>query len=341
MAKLDARRLQAFLADPGAARLVLIFGEDGGLVRERGEALSRAVAGDDPFRLVDIPREVAAKDAGLLAAEAATPALTGGRRLVRVRDATDGLANAAKAVLAGQGPGIVLLEAGALDGRKGLRAAMEKAGPEAAVIACYVEMGAALESSISGFLRDFGVSAEPAALAWMAGRLSEDRLVMRRECEKLALYVGAGGRVTEEDAVASLSEGSALDLDAALLAATEGDAPRADAALDAAFAEGAAAVQVVRAALRHVQRLEVAAAAVARGASAKDAVEGLRPPVFFKTRPAFERALRLWRPDTLAAAGAALLGAERLTKTTGMPDATVARAAVMGLAREAVRAKRG
>lgn len=341
MAKLDARRIPAFLADPGAARLVLIFGEDTGLVRERGDVLTRAIAGDDPFRLVEIPRDVAAKDVSLLAAEAATPALTGGRRLVRVRDATDGLANAAKAVLAGTGPGIVLLEGGSLDGRKGLRAALEKAGPEAAVIACYTETGAALEASIIGVLREFDVSAEPGAVAWMAQRLGEDRLIMRRECEKIALYVGAGGRVSEEDALASLSEGSTLDLDAALLAATEGDAPRADRALDAAFAEGAAAVQVVRGALRHVQRLEAAALAVSRGASPKDALDGLRPPVFFKSRPAFERALRLWRPETLAAAGTALLEAERATKTTGMPDVAVARAAVMGLAREAVRAKRG
>ena len=341
MAKLDARRIQAFLADPGAARLVLLFGEDTGLVRERGDVLTRAVAGDDPFRLVELPREAAAKDATLLAAEAATPALTGGRRLVRVRDATDGLANAAKAVLAGPGPGVVLLEAGSLDGRKGLRAALEKAGPEAAVIACYAETGAALESSIIAVLREYGVTAEPGAVAWMAQRLGEDRLIMRRECEKVALFVGAGGRVGEDDAVASLSEGSSLDLDAALLAATEGDAPRADRALDAAFVEGAAAVQVVRLAMRHVQRLEAAALAVARGASAKGALDGLRPPVFFKSRPSFERALRLWRPETLAAAGAALLEAERATKTTGMPDVAVARAAVMGLAREAVRAKRG
>jgi DNA polymerase-3 subunit delta len=340
VAKLDARRIQAFLADPGAARVVLLFGEDTGLVRERGDALTRAIVGDDPFRLVEIPREVAAKDASLLAAEAATPALTGGRRLVRVRDATDGLANAAKAVLAGAGPGVVLLEGGSLDGRKGLRAALEKAGPEAAVIACYAETGAALEASITAVLREYGVTAEPGAIAWMAQRLGEDRLIMRRECEKMALFVGAGGRVSEEDALASLSEGSALDLDAALLAATEGDAPRADRALDAAFAEGAAAVQVVRLAMRHVQRLEIAAMAVARGAAPKDALDGLRPPVFFKSRPSFERALRLWRPESLAAAGAALLEAERATKTTGMPDVAVARAAVMGLAREAVRAKR-
>ena len=51
--KLDARRLAGFLRDPGACRIVLLHGEDVGLIRERAEALTRAVAGglDDPFRV--------------------------------------------------------------------------------------------------------------------------------------------------------------------------------------------------------------------------------------------------------------------------------------------------
>jgi DNA polymerase-3 subunit delta len=91
----------------------------------------------------------------------------------------------------------------------------------------------------------------------------------------------------------------------------------------------------VRAALRHVQRLQLAALAVAGGATASAAVEGLRPPVFFRHKPAFERALRLWRPEALEAAGTALLEAERRTKTTGIPAEVIARNAVTGLARQA------
>jgi DNA polymerase-3 subunit delta len=69
----------------------------------------------------------------------------------------------------------------------------------------------------------------------------------------------------------------------------------ADKALDTAFAEGANAVQVVRAALRHVQRLHLAALAVAAGAAPAGALEALRPPVFFRHKPAMERALRRGR----------------------------------------------
>jgi DNA polymerase-3 subunit delta len=75
--------------------------------------------------------------------------------------------------------------------------------------------------------------------------------------------------------------------------------------------------------------------AVAGGAAPGAALDGLRPPVFFRHKPAFERALRGWRPDALEAAGSALLDAERRTKTTGLPSAAVAREAVMSLARRA------
>ncbi|HYF09225.1 MAG TPA: DNA polymerase III subunit delta [Acetobacteraceae bacterium] len=338
--KIEARRIAGFLADPGAVRVVLIHGEDAGLVRERAEALTAAVTAGDPFRLVEIPREQAAKDAGVLAAEAATAALTGGRRLVRVQNATDSLAGAAKEALAGPGPGLVLIEAGELQAKGGLRKLLE-AAEAAGVIACYAERGAELAGSIGRSLREMGVIAEPAAVEWLAARLGEDRLVMRRELEKLALYVGPGGRVTEEDAMASLAEGSALDLESALSAAVAGDVALADRALEAAMAEGAHAVQIVRGALRHVQRLHQAAVAVAGGAPVKAAVDGMRPPVFFKVRPAFERALSLWSLPALEQAGAALLEAERRTKTTGLPDETIARSAVLALAREAVRARRG
>ena len=338
--KLDARRIAGFIADPGEVRVVLIHGEDSGLVRERAEALIAAVGQGDPFRIVEIPRDVAQKNAATLASEAATQAMTGGRRIVCVRNAGDAMANAAKEALAGPGPGIVLIEAGELKTTGGLRKALENA-EAAAVIACYPERGAELAGSITRALRELGVTAEPAAVEWLAGRLGEDRLVMRRELEKLALYVGPGGRVAEEDALASIAEGSSLDLETALSSAVAGDVVLADRALEAALAEGAASVQIVRGAMRHIQRLHQAAAAITAGASTKAAVDGLRPPVFFKLRPAFERALGLWSLPALEAAGQALLEAERRTKTTGMPDETIARSAVMALAREAVRARRG
>jgi DNA polymerase-3 subunit delta len=329
--KLEPRRIAAFLADPGPTRAVLLFGEDAGLVRERAEALLRAVLGgamDDPFRLAELNREEAARP-GALAGEAAALALTGGRRVVRLRDATDTHATALKEALATPGEALIILEAGELTARGKLRALAE-AAPEVATIACWRERGEELSATIGRLLREQGVQADGPALDFLAARLGEDRMLLRRAVEVLALYVGAGGRVDEEAAAACVAEGASLDLDEALMAATSGDVRAADAALDAAFAEGANPVMVVRAALRHVQRLHEAAVA---GGDANV----LRPPVFFRHKPAFDRALRLWSSASLEAAGAALLEAEKRTKTTAFrhADAALARAAIAALARQA------
>ena len=83
--KLDPRRVPAFLRDPGTCRVVLLYGDDSGLIRDRAEALVRMVAGtlDDPFRVVELARDELAR----LPEEAASLSLTGGRRVVRVREA--------------------------------------------------------------------------------------------------------------------------------------------------------------------------------------------------------------------------------------------------------------
>jgi DNA polymerase-3 subunit delta len=331
MAKLDARRAAGVLAAPDGFRAVLLHGDDAGLVRERAEALLHAVLGgaqQDPFRLTDLTREEAARS-GVLAGEASALSLTGGRRVVRLREATDAHAAGLKDALAAPGDALLVLEGGELPARSKLRALAE-AAPEVAVIACWRERGEELAGTISRMLREQGVQAEPNALAWLAARLGEDRMLLRRTVEMLALYAGQGGRIDEEAAMACLAEGASLDLDEALMAATVGDTATADRAMDAAFAEGASPVMVVRATLRHLQRLHEAA--VAGGDAGV-----LRPPVFFRHKANFDRALRLWSVAALEAQGAALLEAERRTKTTAYRDADVAlaRAAVAAIARQA------
>ncbi|MDW8315085.1 MAG: DNA polymerase III subunit delta [Rhodovarius sp.] len=339
MARLDPRRLPAFLADPGEVRVVLFHGDDAGLARERADQLTRAVSGGDELAVVEIPRE-AARETGLLAAEAAMLPLLGGRRVVRVREASDAFAAAAEAALAGPGPGIVVMEAPDLPARSRLRALLE-AAPQAMVIACWRERGAELAASIRRILEELGVSAEPAAVEWLAEQLGEDRQRLRRELEKLALFVGPGGRASAEDVLAAVAGGNSWSLEEALAAAFLGDVAGADRALEAAFSSGAQAVTALRAALRHTQRLLEAAMEVAQGASPRAAVEALRPPVFFRARPAMERALAIWRVPALEALGAGLYEAERRAKSSGVPDVALARQALLAIAQRAAAGRGG
>jgi len=336
--KLDARGVGAFLRDPGACRVVLLYGDDTGLIRERAQGLIRLVAGslDDPFRVADLARE----DIARLPEEAASLSLIGGRRAVRVRDATDAATEPVKAVLAGPAPALVVLESPGLPARSRLRTLVEAAA-DGAAIGCYPDEGRSLTETIRTTLTEAGVTVEPEALAWLGGQLGADRAATRQELTKLALYAGPGGRVDLAAAMASIGDMAGLSLDDALFAATAGEVARADRALELAMAEGGNPVGVLRATLMHLQRLHRARLAVDAGQTPAEAARAARPPVFFRRVDAFARALGRWPEPALRAAMTAVAAAERDCKRTGAPDQMLCRHTVLTLARQAAARARG
>ena len=331
--KLAPARVEAFLRDPGPCRVVLLYGDDAGLIRDRAVALVRSVAGslDDPFLVVELTRDEIAR----LPDEAASLSLTGGRRVVRVRDVTDAAVAQIRTVLKSNAPGLVVLEGAGLGTRSRLRTELD-AAPDGTAIGCYPEEGHALEASIRETLKQAGVTIDPDAVSWLAGQLGADRAATRGELEKLALYAGLRGRVDLDAAMACTGDLSGLSLDDALFAATAGDVPTTDRALELAIAEGAAPVQVLRAGVMHLQRLQRARMAMDEsGLSAGDASKTLRPPLFYRRVAAFNRALGLWSGAGVSAAINGLVEAERGCKRTGWPDQTLCRNAVLVVARRA------
>ncbi len=340
--KLDARRLPGFLRDPGPARAVLLHGDDEGMVRHRAGQLTQAVVGarDDPFRVAWLSRE----DHGRLAEEASAISMMGGRRVIRVRDAGDGLTAAVKAVLDAPGDSLVVLEAGALPGRSKLRALLEAAANGAA-LACYPEDGKALRDAIEGGLQQAGLRLDADAMEWLLDHVGADRGATRGEVEKLVLYAGgdasARGETVSLDAVrACVGDQAAVSFDDAVFAATLGDVALADRSLERTLAEGMAPVAVVRGVLGHLTRLHMARGHMAAGMAAGDAVRALRPPVFFKRVADFTQSVQAWDAGRLGQAMTEARRVELACKQTGAPDALLVRRLVAGLARQAAAGRR-
>lgn len=335
--KIDARRIEAFLRDPQPCRIVLLHGDDEGLIREHAATLVRNVAGslDDAFRVSEVDRDGFSR----LPDEVAAMSLTGGRRVVRVREATDGATASVQKVLAGVGPGLLVLEGSGLTSKSKLKTLLDRSD-QAGVIACYPMDARAISAMARDTLGQDGIRIDADALGWLAGQLGADRGITRGEIEKLALFAGPGVTVDIDAARACIGDLSGLSLEDALFAATDGDIPAADRALELALAEGASPVGVVRSALMHVQRLARARLVVDGGASAEEAVKALRPPVFFRREPVFVRTVRNWSTASLAQASTRLWNAERACKRSGSPAEALCRNAVVGLAQRGAAARR-
>jgi len=341
--KLTGARIAAFLRKPDpAVRAVLLYGSDGGQVIERARGLLRLVVDDlnDPFRVAELRGTDLVGDPARLADEVAALALTGGRRVVYVREAGDAVGALFDSFFADDPPGdaFVVVEAGALGPRSSLRVAFEEA-ERGAAIGCYGDEGEALEDIVVETLKARGVRAEPDALAFLVDHLGSDRLVTRGELEKLALYAAGKKEVTLADAMAVVGDSALLGLDDVIFGAAEGDHAATDRALARLYLEGVSPVTVLRAAARHLMRLQLVAAYMAEGGSAGQAVARLRPPVMFKLRDRLIAQAGRWTPERLTAALELVGEAELQCKTTGLPDQAICSRALMAVA-NAARARR-
>jgi DNA polymerase-3 subunit delta len=338
--RLAPSRIAAFLQRPDPEiRAVLLYGPDEGLVRERAESVARSVCPDlkDPFRVADLTAAGLAADPARLADEAAQLSLVGGRRVVRVRGAGDPLVKLFSGFLASTpGDALVVAEAGELPSRSALRRAFEAAA-SAVAIGCYPDTPRELAAVIRETLASHRVSASRDAGQFLVEHLGGDRLLTRSELEKLALYAGNGGRVELEDARLSVSDTAALELDDAIIAAAEGHPVRVERVLGRVLQQGESPVSIIRALLRHLHRLHVLTAHLARGASIDEVLRTARPPIFFKQEDSFRRQLGLWTEARLRRQLDRIAKAELNMKTTGYPAETICREAMLALAQAAAK----
>jgi DNA polymerase-3 subunit delta len=333
----DAERTIA--RPPEGLVAALVFGPDQGLVRERAEKLAKTVVPDlaDPFRVTDLDEATLSSDPARLADEAAAFSMLGGRRVVRVRGAGNGLAKLFEAFLEDpKGDALVVVEAGDLAKSASLRSVFEEAD-NAAAIACYADSARDIADVVRETLKADNLTITADALDEAVAVLGSDRGVTRREIEKLALYAHGQGRVTIEDVRAVVGDESEARTEEVCDAAGEGDMARLDRALERLWITGMSPIAVVRTSLSHFQRLALVKSQAASG-GAEQAMRRLRPPVHFKREASFKAQLQRWNEQTLNDTLDLLLDTEALCKTTAIPaEAATARALFQIAARARMR----
>ena len=202
-------------APPQHLRACLLYGPDGGLVRERATTICRQRVDDlsDPFRVSPLSAPVLAESPGNLADEAAMLSLTGETRVVRADGVGDSSLEAVENLLSRpESSTLVVLEAGDLAPRSKLRKLFE-AATDAAAVPCYADDAATLEAVIRDTTQEAGLTVTADAVAFLCNRLGMDRKVTRSELEKLVLYAHDTGTITLDDAARCCGDNAILTLD--------------------------------------------------------------------------------------------------------------------------------
>jgi DNA polymerase-3 subunit delta len=302
MTAIKAADVERFVAKPDPSQpIVLVFGPDAGLVRERVDALVKASVDDpnDPFSFVRIEGEDLAANPSRLVEEAHTVPLFGGRRAVLVRAGSRNIVTAVEtAINAPSAECRVIIEAGDLRKTAPLRTLCEKA-KVAAVLPCYADGARDLDRLIDEEMRASDLTIAPDARAALLALVGGDRLASRNEIRKLALYCKGQGNIELADVMAVVADASALALDGVIDAAFAGETAKVETEFGKARMSGSSPAAIISAAIRQVANLHKMKLAVEGGDSIEWAMKRGAPPVHFTREKPVGMALRGWQPARL------------------------------------------
>jgi DNA polymerase-3 subunit delta len=304
MVAIKNRDADAFVARPSAAQpIVLLYGPDAGLVRERAEKIIGSSVDDvnDPFALVRLEGDALASEPSRLVEEAMTIPMFGGRRAIRVRAGSRNFASGVETLGEIQLKDCrIVIEAGELRPESPLRKICERA-KTAVAIACYPDTERDLAKLIDDEMKAAGLRIAPDARAGLMTLLGGDRQASRNELKKLALYAHGADEVTLEHVMAVVSDASDLKLDPIVDGAFAGQSAVVETEFAKAMIAGTYPGMIISAAQRQAALLHKASLAVAEGTPASAVVESGFPRLHFSRKSSVETALRNFSTARLAA----------------------------------------
>ena len=336
--KLTWKQIEPFIKSPDKkARVVLIYGPDDGLMRERAKSIGKTIVEDleDPFNVITLTTEQLAEDPARLNDEANAMSMMGRSRLIRIQGGADKLTTTIKAYLEDPSPeNLVIVEAGELGTRSSLRQLCEKS-KNAAALPCYIEDERGMANLIRSSLSDAGFRIDADAIHYFGAAIQGDRARARNEIEKLITYMGADkserNLISLQDVTASCGEAGSTNLDDLVYAVAGANPKLAMNTYHKLLGEGVAHIVILRSLQNHFHRLHYTQSIIQQGKSTEEAVKSLQPPIFFKVAPAFKSHLSKWKGKKLDAVMMKLYELETQTKKTETPVETLCAQAILSL----------
>lgn len=339
MAAKKAHEVDAFLRRPDMGYAVyLVYGPNAGLVNERAGQIARSAVPDpaDPFQLIRMDGDEIASDPLRLADEANTIGLFGGKRAIWLRAGSRNIAPVVQPVLASPPQdAVIVVEAGDLQGKNPLRVAVEAARSGMA-LPCFADEIRDLANMLDVALRDAKLGIAADAREALLEQLSGDRLLNRRELEKLATYATGQGSITLQDVEAVMADAKSAALDTVVDAVFLGQVDVLDRNLARLFAEGEDASMTIGGVLRHAITLHRARLALDKGQSPEAVERAAR--IFYKRKGAFQTQTSRWSATALESVIGGLREAQAQARRNGLMAETLASRVFLTIALRVARA---
>ena len=317
--KIAPRDIGALLSQPEPKyRAYLFYGHDDGLVRERARTIALHFTDqlDDPFSVSNLSsQDVSADKACLPDSLNALPAL-GGLRLVMLSGIGSEMTEAIKIGFESlHEQARLVIQARDVNTRHALVKFCDQ-HPSCASIGCYQDEDRSLIELAQDIFKRNHIQVSRDALVLLTSRLGDDRAISRQEIEKLALFAGLNGRLTEADIHNALGDSSALTQEQITFAILTGNVQKFKRFYFRSQYDGEPPISLLRQILSLFKNMLSAKLKIEAGQTNAVALSSFKPPLHFKTKPVVTAQLSKWTSVQLNEIINRLITAEIQMKTT-------------------------
>jgi DNA polymerase-3 subunit delta len=324
-------------------RFILLTGPDDATMGALATQLT-GLAGKEAERL-DLTSSQMSQDPSLLAAEAASMSLFAGARVIRldIMGSGDDSLAAVEALLAADTVINPVIATGASVTAKSKLVKLVEGSDHAIAAICYQPDRRALVGIAMAAAGEQGLRIGNAEAQLLVDLVSGDQALMRREIEKMALYLDAAAdrqrQVTAADITALGAATHEEDVSECINVALGGKVGEMPAMLAKATAVGVAEIRIIRALAIRAMALARLRAEVDGGAHPATVVAARTSGIFWKERDAVTAQLRIWDSVRIARLTSRLLDCERALKSSGTPGGVLFRKLMTDIAHQAARAR--
>jgi len=324
-------------------RFILLTGPDDATMGALATRLT-GLAGKEAERL-DLTSSQMSQDPSLLAAEAASMSLFAGARVIRldIMGSGDDCLAAVEALLGADSAINPVIATGASVTAKSKLVKLVEGSDHGVAAICYQPDRRALVGIAMSAAEGEGLRLGNAEAQLLIDLVSGDQALMRRELEKIALYLDAGRdrqrQVTAADIAALGAATHEEDVSEVINTALGGKVGDLPAMFATAAAVGVAEIRIIRALAIRATQLARLRAEVDAGAHPATVVSARSSGVFWKEQGAVTAQLHIWDSVRIARLMSRLLDCERSLKASGTAGGVLFRKLVTDIAHQAARAR--
>ena len=319
--KIAPKDIPTLLSKPDPTyQAYLLYGHDHGLVRERAKkiALHFTEKLDDPFAVSHLSSQDVAADKALLPDSLNALPAFGGLRLVMLSGIGTEMTEAVKIGIGSlHDKARLVIQAQDINTRHALAKFCDQ-HPSCASIGCYQDDDSSLSHLAQDIFNRDQIQISKQALSLLISRLGNDRGTSRQEIEKLALFVGSGGKLTEKDIDNVIGDSGAIVQDLITIAILNGNVQQFERLFSRSQQDGQQPISLLRQMLLLFRNMLSARLNMETGQTSTAALASFRPPLHFKIKPVIKLQLSKWTSEHLAEIINRLIATEIQIKTTSV-----------------------